>query len=145
MLLNRDAQSRTNEITVLKVETVQFVTGLLRIHDIFIDYKSGTLGVVGNALANLAVGRVSRAIKLTTVMTIAIAKRQQSTGFLDIPNRPKFSKEVEELFRSNVVAINRLASGYMALDSIRDVATDGGVPQVLYEQSAIRNWSAKVL
>lgn len=61
MILNRDAQSRTNEITVLKVETVQFVTGLLRIHDIFIDYKSGTLGVVGNALTNLAVGWVSMA------------------------------------------------------------------------------------
>lgn len=59
MVLNRDAQSRTNEITVLKVETVQFVTGLLRIHDIFIDYKSGALGVVGNALTNLAVGWVS--------------------------------------------------------------------------------------
>lgn len=44
-------------------------------------------------------------------MTMTIAKRQRSTGFLDIPNRPKFSKEVEELFRSNVVAIDRLASG----------------------------------
>jgi hypothetical protein len=85
------------------------------------------------------------AMKLTTAMAMAIAKRQQSTGFLDIPNRPKFSKEVEELFRSNVVAINRLASGCTALDSNRDVAIDGGVPQVLYEQSAIRNWSAKAL
>jgi hypothetical protein len=41
--------------------------------------------------------------------------------------------------------MNRLASGCTALDSIRDVAIDGGVPQVLYEQSAIRNWSAKTL
>lgn len=59
IISNGDAQSRTDEITVLKVETVQFVTGLLRIHDIFVDYESGTLGVVGNALTNLAVGLVS--------------------------------------------------------------------------------------
>lgn len=76
---------------------------------------------------------------------MAIATRQRSTGFLNIPNRPKFSKEIEELFRSNVIAMNRLASGCAALDSIRGVAIDGGVPQVLYEQSAIRNWSAKAL
>lgn len=59
IISNRDAQSRTDEITVLKVETVQFVTGLLRIHDIFVDYESGTLGVVGNALTNLAIGWVN--------------------------------------------------------------------------------------
>lgn len=33
----------------------------------------------------------------------------------------------------------------MALVSIRDIVVDGGIPQVLYEQSAIENWSAKVL
>lgn len=49
-----DTSSRTNEIAVLKVETVQFVAGLLRIHDIFVDHKSCTLGVAGNALSNLA-------------------------------------------------------------------------------------------
>lgn len=42
---------------------------------------------------------------LAAAMTMTIAKRQQSNGFLDIPNRSEFSKEVEELFRSNVVAI----------------------------------------
>lgn len=41
--------------------------------------------------------------------------------------------------------MNRLASGCAALDSIRDADVDGGVPQVLYEQSAIRNRSAKAL
>ena len=55
-----DTLPRTNKITVLKVETVQFVTGLLRIHDIFVDDKSCALGVVGDALADLTARGLAR-------------------------------------------------------------------------------------
>lgn len=48
----------TNEITVLKVVAVQFVAGLLRIHNIFVDNEGGALGVARNALADLANGPV---------------------------------------------------------------------------------------
>ena len=44
----------TNEIAALEIETIQFVARLLRIHDIFEDDKRRSLGVVGNALADLA-------------------------------------------------------------------------------------------
>lgn len=46
--------THTDEIAALEVETVQFVTGLLCIHDIFKDDERRALGVVGNSLADLA-------------------------------------------------------------------------------------------
>jgi hypothetical protein len=39
----------------LEVEAVEFIAGLLRIHNILIDDKGGTLGGVCDALANLAI------------------------------------------------------------------------------------------
>lgn len=39
----------------MEVEAVKLVTGLLGIHDILIHDKCGTLGIVGDALANLPV------------------------------------------------------------------------------------------
>lgn len=44
----------TDEIAILEVESVQFVAGLLGVHDIFVDNESGALGSVGNSLADLA-------------------------------------------------------------------------------------------
>jgi hypothetical protein len=38
-------------------------------------------------------------------LAMAIAGTQRPNDFLDIPNRSELSKEVEELFRSNVVAM----------------------------------------
>ena len=45
---------RTNEIAILKVEAVELVASLLRVHHIFIDYERSALGVAGNALTDLA-------------------------------------------------------------------------------------------
>lgn len=44
------------KIAVHEVETVQLVAGLLRIHDIFINHKSGALGFVVGPGANLTDG-----------------------------------------------------------------------------------------
>lgn len=79
-----DTLLRTNEITVLKVETVQFVTGLLRIHDIFVDDEGGALGVVGNALADLAADGISTAV--------ADNIRTRAWTYRIGPNFPKRSK-----------------------------------------------------
>jgi hypothetical protein len=50
---------RTNKIATLEVETVQFVAGLLCIHDIFIHDERRAFCVIGNALANLAMYLIS--------------------------------------------------------------------------------------
>lgn len=60
----RDSVVRTNEVAALKVEAVEFVAGLLRIHYILIDHKCCSLGSVGDALSDLAVIRVSISILL---------------------------------------------------------------------------------
>lgn len=43
----------TDEIAILKVEAVELVAGLLRIHYILVDDEGGALGVARNALADL--------------------------------------------------------------------------------------------
>lgn len=45
---------RTDEITVLEVEAIELVAGLLRIHYVFIYNERGAFGVASNALADLA-------------------------------------------------------------------------------------------
>lgn len=52
----REREARhTHKVTVLEVEAVQLVTGLLRIHDILVDDKGRALGVGRNPLADLTV------------------------------------------------------------------------------------------
>lgn len=46
---------RTDEVSILKVEAVQLVAGRLGISYVLIDNKRCAFGVVGNALADLAV------------------------------------------------------------------------------------------
>lgn len=55
------SETLTDEIAVLKVEAVQLVAGLLRIHDILVDNESGAFRVIGNSLANLSIVKVSGA------------------------------------------------------------------------------------
>jgi hypothetical protein len=45
----------TDEVSILEVEAVELVASRLGIHYIFIDNECSALGVVGDALANLAV------------------------------------------------------------------------------------------
>ena len=57
-LVRRQAERpcrRTNEVSILEVEAVQFVTGLLCIHNILVDDEGGALGVVCDSLSDLAV------------------------------------------------------------------------------------------
>jgi len=49
----REVVRRTDEVAVLKIEAVQLIAGLLGVHDIFEDDEGGTLGGVGDALADL--------------------------------------------------------------------------------------------
>jgi len=49
-------EARTDEIAVLKVEPVQFIAGLLRVHDIFVNDKGSAFRGVGDSLADLANG-----------------------------------------------------------------------------------------
>lgn len=46
---------RTNEVSVLEVEAVELVAGLLRIHYVLIDDEGCALGVARDTLSNLAV------------------------------------------------------------------------------------------
>ena len=50
----KDGRVRTDKVTILEVEAVQLVASLLRVHDILVDDKGSALGVVGDALADLA-------------------------------------------------------------------------------------------
>lgn len=50
---------RTDKISVLKIETVQLVAGLLCVHDIFVHDEGGAFGIVGDSLTDLAGIRVS--------------------------------------------------------------------------------------
>ena len=43
----------TDEISILEIEAIQLVAGLLGIHDIFKHDESGTLGIVRDALTYL--------------------------------------------------------------------------------------------
>ena len=45
---------RTNEVAVLKVEPVQLVARLLRIHYVLIDHERCAFGIRRDALPNLA-------------------------------------------------------------------------------------------
>jgi hypothetical protein len=45
---------QTDEISVLKVESIQFITGLLCVHDIFIDHKCGAFRGIVDSLADLS-------------------------------------------------------------------------------------------
>ena len=47
-----------DEIAILKIETVQFVASAFRIHDIFVDDESGTLGIGSDALTDLSVENI---------------------------------------------------------------------------------------
>lgn len=49
----------TNKISVLEIEPVQLITCLFRVHDILVHDKSGSLGVVCNALTYLSVAKVN--------------------------------------------------------------------------------------
>ena len=55
-MLKRDLL-RTDKITILEVEAVELVAGLLRIHHVLIDHEGRAFGTTGNALANLAVAK----------------------------------------------------------------------------------------
>ena len=50
----------TNKISVLEVETVELVTGLLCIHYILIDDESRAFRVVGDPLADLTAWSISK-------------------------------------------------------------------------------------
>jgi hypothetical protein len=43
----------TNEVSVLEVEAIQLVAGLFGIHDVLVHDEGRSLGIVGNALADL--------------------------------------------------------------------------------------------
>lgn len=45
---------RTDEIPILKVKAIELVAGHLGIHHVFIDNIGRSLGVIGNALSDLA-------------------------------------------------------------------------------------------
>ena len=50
---------RTDQVAILEIESVQFITSLFCIHDIFIYHKSGAFGIARNTLTDLTVMRVT--------------------------------------------------------------------------------------
>lgn len=45
---------RTDKIAILEVEAIELVACLLGVHYVLINDEGGTLGIAGNALADLA-------------------------------------------------------------------------------------------
>lgn len=60
----------TNKVTTLKVEPVQLIAGLLRIHYILVDHKRCALCIVGDTLSDLAVWNIN-----ISLYCIVIVKR----------------------------------------------------------------------
>jgi hypothetical protein len=56
---HHEGRGRTNEVSILEVEAIQLVAGLLGIHYVLIDNKRSSFGVVGDALADLTMELVS--------------------------------------------------------------------------------------
>jgi hypothetical protein len=83
----------TNKVTILKVESVEFVAGLLCVHHFLIDYKCSAFGVIGDSLTNL---------------TVAISKVHTVHKY--IPNRSELAKEFKQIGCRGVVAMIALAS-----------------------------------
>lgn len=73
----------TNKIAILEVETIQLVTRLLRVHNIFVNNKRCTLSSIGSALPDLSVLRISAGVS-----EIAWMRGIYRIG----PNFPKRSK-----------------------------------------------------
>lgn len=48
--------SRTDQVTVLEIETVEFIACLFGVVNVLINHECSSLGVVGDTLANLAGG-----------------------------------------------------------------------------------------
>lgn len=78
----------------MEVKAVQLVAGLFRIHDIFKDDESGSLGVVRDALADLAKATLVSDVILSAATVIPI----------DLPHWPKLAKQLKQLFWRYVVA-----------------------------------------
>ena len=49
----RSEDARTHKVTTLKVEAVQLIACLLRVRDVLVDHKRGSLGIAGDALTDL--------------------------------------------------------------------------------------------
>lgn len=100
---------------------------MLGIHYIFIDHEGGALGVVRNALSNLAIAYISLFRQSTQVVAVD-----------GVPDRAKFAEEVEQILRSYVVASqSKLVSRVVSFRWLVFI-----VPQVLHEQSSRVAWSA---
>ena len=50
---------RTDQIPILEIETVQLITGLFRVHDIFVHHERSTFGIIGYPLSYLTVDAFS--------------------------------------------------------------------------------------
>lgn len=95
---------RTDEIPVLEVETVKLVASRLCVHYVFIDDEGCALGVVGDALANLA---------MLKSVTWSDGEGQDAPAHEgdDVPHWAELAKEVEEFLWGDVEAGGELARG----------------------------------
>lgn len=95
---------RTDEIPVLEVEAVELVAGRLCVHYVFIDDEGSALGVVGDALANLA---------MLKSVTWSDGEGQDAPAHEgdDVPHWAELAKEVEEFLWGDVEAGGGLARG----------------------------------
>ena len=99
-------KKHTDEISVLKVETVELVTGLLCIHHILIYNKSRAFRVVGDPLADLTVQSISNPYVILERQGMGARECYPLKRF-NVPYRSKFSKEIKELVWCDVVAASR--------------------------------------
>ena len=77
----------TNEVSVLEIETIELITGLFGVHDIFIYNECGAFGVVCHALSYLPVGQSRSELQSNRSGPLEV-KWTYLTG----PNLPKSSK-----------------------------------------------------
>lgn len=75
----------TDEISILEVESVELIAGLLSIHHIFVYDESRAFCVIGDALADLAVSIISS-------MYDTMALRAASDRSCNLPNGSELPK-----------------------------------------------------
>jgi hypothetical protein len=100
--MNRKTQGwrggRTNEVSVLEIEAVELVAGLLGVGYVFIDNEGSTLGVVGDTLSNLATMAVS-IIKSQSAYRPGVTRRLYSMTIVACRVTGSVHTELGQIFR----------------------------------------------
>jgi len=94
----------TDEVAILEVKTIQLVASGFGIHHVLIDDERSSLGIVGDALADLAT-RASQPCSLLPGRFFHPHRRAGWKFEEVIPDRTKLAEEIKEFLGRDVVAV----------------------------------------